>query len=110
MDCAECAATGVSVWTSKGVTSSDVCADFLIEQFKKDFPYVANRRYSPKYGEKDFEENFTVLMGNYMAVLIEWLFQDTESDVAKLKDSKVNAAFEDALVQAIEKINDHFNK
>jgi len=65
-------ARGIAVYTSKGVTKSDVCADFIIEQFKKDFPEFKIRMYRAVNLEKDFEENFTVLMGNgYMGVLIQ---------------------------------------
>ena len=37
------------------------------------------RLNSSQYLQKDKEANFTVLMGaDYMAVLIEWLFQDNK--------------------------------
>ena len=69
------------------------------------------RPYSHEYLGKDFEENFTVLMGSgYMGVLIEWLFQDNEEDVKKLEDIVINKRFEDSLMDAIEKINDYFSK
>lgn len=68
------------------------------------------RLNSTQYLQKDKEENFTVLMGaNYMAVLIEWLFQDNKKDVEALKDVDTNKRFEDSLVDAIEKINSHFS-
>ena len=101
-------AHGVSVWTSKGKTDSDICADFILEQFREDFPEIKIRQYSPKHLEKDFEANFTVLMGNYMAVLIEWLFQDNKEDVEKLSDPLINKRFVESLVKAIEKINEYF--
>ena len=104
-------AQGVSIYTTKGVTDADICADFIYEQFKKDFPNIQIRPYSHEYLGKDFEENFTVLMGSgYMGVLIEWLFQDNKEDVKKLEDIVINKRFEDSLMDAIEKINDYFSK
>lgn len=102
-------ARGVSVYTTKGITNSDICADFIFEQFKKDFPELKMRRYSTELFGKDFEENFTVLMGfDYMGVLVEWLFQDNKDDVELLNNYEVNRRFESSLVGAIEKINNYF--
>lgn len=104
-------AQGFSVWTTKGITDSDRCADIIIEQFKKDFPDLKVRQYMPTELNKDFEENFTVLMGSgYMAVLIEWLFQDNKEDVKSLMNYSTNKRFEDSLVSAIERINEYFGK
>lgn len=105
------AATGIEVWTSPGVTKSDECADIIIDQLAKDFPDIKMRLNSSQYLQKDKEANFTVLMGaDYMAVLIEWLFQDNKKDVELLKDVTVNKRFEKSLVEAIERINNHFSK
>lgn len=102
---------GFSVWTTKGVTAADKCADFILENFRKDFPELKVKQYAPTELNKDFESNFTVLMGSgYMGVLIEWLFQDNKDDVEKLSDSKTNKRFEDSLVSAIENINNYFSK
>ena len=61
-----------------------------------------------KYG-KDFEAKFTVLMGNdYMACLIEWLFQDNKEDVKLLADEMTNQKYEESLIKAIEEINEYF--
>lgn len=104
-------ARGFSVWTTKGITDADRCADFIIEQFKKDFPELKPRQYMPTELNKDFEANFTVLMGSgYMGVLIEWLFQDNKEDVELLEDVRMNKRFEDSLVDAIEEINNYFSK
>lgn len=100
---------GASVFTTKGVTNSDICADIIMSQFKCDFPEVNMRCYMDKYLQRDFEENFTVLMGSsYMGVLVEWLFQDNQSDVCKLLDMRVNRRFEESLIRAIETINTKF--
>ena len=77
--------------------------------FNRGGSYLQMSRFKPT--DKDFEENFTVLMGaDYMGVLIEWLFQDNLMDVEILKDPETNKRFEDSLVKAIEKINDYFGK
>lgn len=104
-------ASGVEVYTTPGVTDADMCADFILEQFKEDFPNLKMRFNKDAYLERDKESRFTVLMGNgYMGVLIEWLFQDNKSDVELLSDSETNRKFESSLVEAIEKINDYFSK
>lgn len=102
-------ARGIALYTTKGVTKADMCASFIIEQFIEDFPELKVRKYSHKPLEQDFESNFTVLMGNgYWGVLIEWLFQDNREDVELLKDAEMNARYEESLIKAIEKINEHF--
>ena len=106
-----CSASGVEAFTTPGITDADVCADFILKRFKKDFPELKMRFKKDSYLERDKEESFTVLMGSgYMGVLIEWLFQDNKIDVERLEDSAVNRRFEDSLVDAIEEINDYFGK
>lgn len=103
-------ARGASVWTTPGVTKSDICAEIILKHLAKDFPEVHMRYYDEqqKYG-KDFEAKFTVLMGNdYMACLIEWLFQDNEEDVKLLLDETTNRKYEESLIGAIEEINEYF--
>ena len=103
-------ARGFEVWTSKGVTDSDICGDIIFGRLKKDFPSMCGRLNIDKYLERDKESNFTVLMGaGYMAVLIEWLFQDNKEDVEELCNAETNDRFEDSLVSAIEEINSYFN-
>lgn len=104
-------ATGVEAYTTPGVTNADICADFILRQFEKDFPTIKMRYNKDSYLNRDKEEKFTVLMGaDYMGVLIEWLFQDNKGDVEKLLDPMVNKAFEDSLVRAIENINHYFEE
>lgn len=102
-------ARGVEAYTSPGVTNSDICADYILMQLKKDFPELKMRFNRDIKLERDKESKFTVLMGaGYMGVLIEWLFQDNKNDVELLMDSKVNKKFESSIVEAIEKINNYF--
>ena len=104
-------ARGWSVWTTKGVTKSDECASIIFDQLLEDFPGYKFRQYSVQKLDRDFESNFTVLMGSgYMAVLVEWLFQDNKYDVAELSKPEVNARFERSIIEAIEKINNHFSR
>lgn len=104
-------ATGVEVFTTPGVTKSDICADFIIKAFKRDFPNFKMRLNADEYLKRDKEAEFTVLMGaGYMGVLIEWLFQDNMEDVKRLSDPEINEAFENSLVGAIEEINNYFGK
>lgn len=99
-------ARGISVWTSKGRTRSDI---FAAEMIKSLNVVTKNRTkmrvYSPGEQEKDFENNFTVLMGNYNAMLIECCFQDNKEDVALLRDEQFCQSVANAIIQGIENIN-----
>lgn len=88
-----------------GRTTSDIFADDMLRQLKKWFPDVKHRYAKDQYLERDKEANFTVLTGNYSAMLIEFLFQDNKEDVALLEDQTVNKRFEDCVVDAIEDMN-----
>lgn len=100
---------GVEVYTTPGVTKSDICADYIIRQLSKDFPEMKMRYNKDVYLERDKEAKFTVLMGaDYMGVLIEWLFQDNKDDVELLTNLEVNRKFEESIVAAIESINNYF--
>lgn len=104
-------ATGVEVYTTPGITDADKCADIVLAHLKKDFPTYKMRFNKDAYLERDKEAKFTVLMGaGYMGLLIEWLFQDNKSDVAKLLDPETNRKFERSIVDAIEEINSFFKK
>ena len=86
-------ARGYSVWTTRGVTKSDECAEIILQQ-----PH------------RDFEADFAVIRGaDYMGVLIEWLFQDNQEDLALLKDAELNSRYEASIVKAVERINEVFN-
>lgn len=100
-------ARGIAIYTSKGVTFSDVCADIMYKKFEELMSKERIRYYSPQYLRKDWEENFTVLMGNYSALLVEYLFQDNREDVEKLLDPERNILFERVIVESVEAINDY---
>lgn len=102
-------ARGTAVYTTKGITYSDTCANVILKQFEEDFPDIRIRKYSHEPLGQDFESNFTILMGSgYWGVLVEWLFQDNKEDVELLLDAETNELFEESLIRAIEKINEHF--
>ena len=109
---------GVSVWTSKGEDDSDKYATDLYDYLTTVYP---NEKFRPAYwlSEKeknkdpDWEANFTVLAGNskvkpiYDAVLLEWLFQTSKSDVEKLINPKHNEYFEDMISNWLLKTFNH---
>ena len=90
-------AEGVCVFTSPGQTTSDMPAHRLAEAFKKDFPDW-KIRVDKRDGDNDFESPFTVLMANGMGILIELGFQDTRSEVKKLKDPAFRKRIVDTIV------------
>ena len=103
-------ARGCEIWTSKGKTLSDLFADELFRGLHTQFPEGGPIKYrygDPASGNKDKDENFTVLMGNYYACLIEWLFQDNEDDVKMLRDPLCNQKYVKAIIQGVEYINDY---
>lgn len=100
-------ARGFEIYTSPGQTVSDKFADIIFEHIKESFKDVQgfNLRADYSDGDPDKEANFTVLMGAYFAVLIEWLFMDNIEDLKLLKDESMNERFIDTLVSALEEIN-----
>lgn len=100
-------ATGFAAYTCKGQTKSDDCAEIILNNLRIDFPELKLRKDTVD-GDLDCESNFTVLMGNYMAVLLEWLFQDSKNDVDKIEDVAYNERLITSLVNSIEEINNLF--
>lgn len=99
-------ARGISVWTSKGRTRSDIFAAEMIKSLNVITKGRTKMRiYSPTVQEQDFEANFQVLMGNYNAMLIECCFQDNKEDVALLRDEQFCQSVANAIIQGIENIN-----
>jgi N-acetylmuramoyl-L-alanine amidase len=97
-------ARGFSAYTSKGKTNSDKYAEIIINEFIKDFPQLKTRIETID-GDKDYEANFTILMGNrYSAVLLEILFQDNKEDVAILNSIEFKVKFVQSILDAFKKI------
>ena len=70
--------------------------------FISEFPELKSR---PEKSDNDLdrEENFTVLTGSkYLAVLIEWLFQNNQEDLKIIKDPGYNERFENCIIKTIE--------
>ena len=104
-------ATGFEIFTSKGQTLSDKFAQVIMSNLQKDFPESNGfkHRVDLTDGDLDKEENFTVLMGNYYGILLEWLFQDNKEDVKLLNDEIINNKLIDSLVKSINYINGNFS-
>lgn len=104
-------ATGFEIFTSKGQTLSDKFAQVIMSNLQKDFPESNGfkHRVDLTDGDLDKEENFTVLMGNYYGILLEWLFQDNKKDVKLLNDEIINNKLIDSLIKSINYINDNFS-
>lgn len=102
-------ASGISVWTSKGRTTSDIFAEIFIKKIPERLPDVKQRIYSPTYLDRDFENSFTVLMGAYSAILIECMFQDNKEDVEKLENPVFQKSVEDWIIESIEECNQYVN-
>lgn len=100
-------ASGISVFTSKGRTTSDILADYFIQNIANFIPDAKIRLNSHAYLDRDFEANFTVLMGAYSAILIECMFQDNKDDVSKLADPMFCKQVENWIVDSIEKCNEY---
>lgn len=102
-------ATGVEIFTSPGKTLSDYFADYILKALNKEFPNTEVKyRYNlDKFLERDKEAKFTVLMGDYAACLLEWLFQDNKEDVKELKNESTNQRLIKALVEGINYIEDY---
>ena len=97
-------ARGFSIYTSKGQTKSDKFAEIFINKFVQRFPLLKTRVETID-GDKDYEQNFTILMGsNYFAILMEILFQDNKEDVEILNDPGFLQSFVNYFYDGLEEI------
>ena len=105
-------ARGIEIYTSKGQTRSDKFADIIMDNLMVDFPTIEGHKYRVDLtdGDKDKEANFTVLMGNYYAILLEWLFQDNVQDVGLLNCPLINYRLVQSLVKSLIYIDEHLNE
>lgn len=88
-------ARGWEAWTSKGQTQGDVLAECLYDAAAKHLPGGTKIRTDMTDGDRDKEENFTILYRSKCpACLTENLFQDNREDVAYL----LSAAGREAIV------------
>ena len=94
-------ATGWSVYTCKGQTSSDKLAECLCEAAIKNFP---GKRIRTDYsdGDTDWEENFYILRHSLCpAVLTENFFMDNKSDLEYLQSRAGKQTIIDTHVEGI---------
>jgi len=104
--------TGIELFTSPGEDESDKIAHIIGNRFIQDFKDIKYRLADNK--QLDKESNFTVLVGTnrikpkYKAVLTEFLFMDTEKDLALLKDDKIFEKYIDCLLYSIVEICKHY--
>ena len=98
-------AEGWAIYTCKGETGSDPLANKLWVKLKTEFPELTARCYSSAKNQRDYEENFTTLMGNYWAVLLEWLFQDDKEDLARIENEELCKRLRKVIVEWVVEIN-----
>ena len=105
-------ARGIEIYTSKGQTRSDKFADIIMNNLMVDFPTIEGHKYRVDLTDSDLdkEANFTVLMGNYYAILLEWLFQDNVQDVGLLNCPLINHRLVQSLVKSLIYIDEHLNE
>ncbi len=79
-------AHGWSLWTTRGVTKSDSCAEMIFNNFMTFIPDLSCR-YDMSDGDHDYEANFTVLMSKHPSVMLEYMFQDNQFDLQLLENA-----------------------
>lgn len=94
-------ASGISVYTSKGQTKSDVFASIVIDELQEKFKNDVKWRTDETDNDKDKEENFYVLSKtNCPAILIEGGFHTSETEVKKMMTEEWRIKFVDAVTNA----------
>lgn len=83
------AARGFSVWTTKGLTRSDKCAEIIYNNFRAVLPDLPFRSDFSD-GDPDFESNFIVLLSRHPSVLLEYMFQDNELDLLLIENPQLS--------------------
>lgn len=79
------AASGLSVYTSKGETQSDVFADYVIKELEDNFKSSVKWRFDNSDGDKDKEENFYVITKTICpAILCELGFHTNKEEATKM--------------------------
>lgn len=96
-------ASGISVWTSKGQTKSDIFASIVIDELQSKFLQSIKWRTNMTDGDEDWESNFYVLRETRCpAILCELGFHTNEAETKRMmttefKDKVVNALLAAAL-------------
>lgn len=104
-------ARGWEAWTSKGQTQGDKLADCLYDAAAKYLPEGTPIRTDMTDGDRDKEDNFTVLhRTKCAAVLTENLFQDNKEDVNFLLSPEGREAIVRLHVEGIKAYVDKYGK
>lgn len=92
-------ASGMSVYTSKGQTKSDVFASILIDELYNKFTSTIKWRTDSADGDKDKEENFYVLKNtDCPAILCELGFHTNEAETKRMMTLDYKNKIVDAMV------------
>lgn len=91
-------ASGISVWTSKGQTKSDIFASIVIDELQAKFLQSIKWRTNMTDGDEDWEENFYVLRETRCpAILCELGFHTNEAETKRMMTTE----FKDKVVAAL---------
>lgn len=92
-------ASGMSVYTSKGQTKSDVFASIVIDELYNKFTSTIKWRTNNTDGDKDQEENFYVLKNtDCPAILCELGFHTNEAETKRMMTLDYKNKIVDAMV------------
>lgn len=99
-------ANGFSIFTSRGATKSDGYATKIFQNMTEEFT-GSGLKFRKDYsdGDPDWESNFTVLMCQGPAVLIESFFQTNLTDVMYAMTNEFKEKFTNSLVKSFKEIN-----
>lgn len=95
---------GSEIYTTKGLTKSDYIAEYIISKVEKELGDITHLRYDKSDGDKDKEKNFSILMCNPFAVLLEILFFDNLKDFKQITDPNYFKKYVKVIADAIEEI------
>lgn len=94
-------ASGISVYTSKGQTKSDIFASIVIDELQENYGKDVKWRTDETDTDKDKEENFYVLAKtNCPSILIEGGFHTNEAEVKKMMTAEWRVKFVNAVTNA----------
>ena len=92
-------ASGMSVYTSKGQTKSDIFASIIIDELYNKFTSTIKWRTNNTDGDKDQEENFYVLKNtDCPAILCELGFHTNEAETKRMMTLDYKNKIVDAMV------------
>lgn len=97
-------ASGISVYTSKGQTKSDIFASIVIDELEDQFGNTVKWRKDTTDKDEDKEENFYVLANTTMpAILIEGGFHTNKEEAKRMLTEEWKNSFVEAVVNSIQK-------